>query len=1670
MVKKNGRLLAIVLSAAMAMCSATTDSMTAYAEGLSADEGTSVAAEETTTTDGIGEGSDEGSEVKSEVAEGAVQEDAAETEGESDKDESDPALEEDSSDADQTTNSDGNEADKEDTTADPAKETSSDDGETADDTEAADNGESAELGEPLMEEAESDDEEEKAVLNEDGDENGEDDVIAYFSFNDKESGLSGNGAVATPKRNATFIEESPLGDGAIHLERGDWFDVKDENGKNILSGLSEITINYFSKTLDSDTSWTFFAAPDTSGQVYRNEKYLGIGDMIKGSVNVERYYSTNLDRPASVYAPASYEWKMVTFTADADGMTLYIDGEKKSTQASTAALENIFGDDNGILQIGKANWGSGEYANVYLDDMTIYNKALTGEEVSALYDEKSPEIVEEDVIEKDLGIRVTDVDTNYESDLEVDIGQDYSLIENTGAKLSFNNGKTKEDAVIVWYDENGKRVLNTKELSAGTHNLTGKLSYFGSPVIDEKADPYVIYNSEDEYYYFTSSWPAYGSVNEGYNRIALRRSKTLAGLSEAEDVAIWTANSSGELSAHIWAPELHKIGDNWYIYFAGCGAGGIWDIRPYVLRCTDSSDLLNHNKWELMGRFVNKDGGYTGAFDAFSLDMTYFENGDKSYVIWAYKTDASVLKIAEVNKEEPWKLSSDPVTISKPDYYWEMNGNQKINEGPAVLKKDGKIYVAFSGSTTGPEYCMGILTADEDADLMNPSSWTKRKTAALSTEDLVGQYGPGHNSFTVDKDGNIIIVYHARDEECYNNECEWANCDPLYDPCRNANMAILRFDENNNPVFTSTEKVEMQDLRESDTTFSMTVKVGNVMDELNADADEVVIPNADDIRGNITLPDNGKNGSVITWKSSNPDVITDTDDGNFKKGVVTRGSADENVVLTATLELGGKKIEKSFDVTVKAKADDKEFTHYLFAYFTGEGTSNGEQIYFADSNDGLKWSALNKGNPVIESTLGEKGLRDPFIIRSPENDKFYLIATDLKINGNGDWGKAQRAGSKSIMVWESTDLVNWGEQRMVKVADEAAGCTWAPEAFYNDQTGEYIVFWASMINGVHKIWYATTRDFYSFSKPQIWISLKNINGDDISIIDTSVFAVNNADGTKTYYRFSKDEAGSNAQVAEGDPASGKFEILESATSLLGEWTRIPSSYLSSTTGVEGGTMFKFNGEDKYCLLLDSFGAGGYFPSVTTDVASGEFTKLEKGEYSFPSTMRHGTVIGITDEEYQALEDKWHIKMTLPEIEYDTTLPQAAIAHFTFDDEEKGFAGNGAVATPHNGYDFVDRDGGKAVSITAGSKQYFSIAKEDGSSILTGLDEMTINFFSNTNVAKVTQWLFYAAENENAPSYNNEKYLGIIDPLSNDTLFHVERYNNKGSRLPNNVVNVSELSNAWKMITVVLYKDKTAVYVNGELESVVESSVTLSDIFGENGIAQIGKANWGGGEYTTAKIDEFSIFDRAINDSEVMALYEGKVNFDEKPEVNPGGSEGEDPGNTGDNPGSGEGNDPGNTEGNNESGESQESGKADTVNVPDEKTPEAAGVQNQSQEAVKDEIPVVTGTLKKIKKGKNKGSYRIALENGGYAKGLVKFGGKTYYFNKNGIAKKGFKKVNGKKIYTNAKGKVATGFKFINGSMYHFDKDGVMTIGKIKVGKLVYKFGKNGKLKKISAAK
>ena len=309
------------------------------------------------------------------------------------------------------------------------------------------------------------------------------------------------------------------------------------------------------------------------------------------------------------------------------------------------------------------------------------------------------------------------------------------------------------------------------------------------PLIEQRADPF-IFKHTDGYYYFTASVPAYDCIE-------LRRAKSIAELKNAEGVAVWHKPDTGPYSELIWAPEVHFVDGSWYVYFAAAPSreivDGLFQHRMYVIQCDDANPLAG--EWKFIGQVD------TG-IDTFCLDATVFTHKGILYYLWAQKENHiqgnSNLYIAPM--ENPTKISGKPVMISKPEFDWEIRGFW-VNEGPAVLKSDEKIFVTYSASATDENYCMGLLSIDQDADLLEPANWTKAQQPIFRTVHEAKMFGPGHNSFTKSECGTKdMLVFHARNY----TEIEG---DPLWNPDRHTFVKSIEW-QDGVPVFGTAADAE----------------------------------------------------------------------------------------------------------------------------------------------------------------------------------------------------------------------------------------------------------------------------------------------------------------------------------------------------------------------------------------------------------------------------------------------------------------------------------------------------------------------------------------------------------------------------------------------------------------------------------------------------------------------------------------------------------------------------------------------------------------------------------------------------------------------------------------------------------------------------------------------
>ena len=271
---------------------------------------------------------------------------------------------------------------------------------------------------------------------------------------------------------------------------------------------------------------------------------------------------------------------------------------------------------------------------------------------------------------------------------------------------------------------------------------------FNNPIAEQRADPWV-HKTEDGEYYLIATVPE-------YDRIVIRKANSINGLKEAKEKEVWHKHETGVMANHIWAPELHRIDGKWYIYFAAGEAENKWNIRIWVLS-NPSADPMQ-GKWTEEGQIKTKT-------DSFSLDATTFVHNGKRYLIWAQNVrggdHGTALVLSEM--KNPTTLTGPEVILTEPEFGWERE-KYNVNEGPAVIKKNGKIFVSYSASATNHNYCMGLLWINENTDLLNTANWNKSPGPVFYTNEELKRFGPGHNSFITAEDGKTtVMIYHARD-------------------------------------------------------------------------------------------------------------------------------------------------------------------------------------------------------------------------------------------------------------------------------------------------------------------------------------------------------------------------------------------------------------------------------------------------------------------------------------------------------------------------------------------------------------------------------------------------------------------------------------------------------------------------------------------------------------------------------------------------------------------------------------------------------------------------------------------------------------------------------------------------------------------------------------------
>lgn len=328
---------------------------------------------------------------------------------------------------------------------------------------------------------------------------------------------------------------------------------------------------------------------------------------------------------------------------------------------------------------------------------------------------------------------------------------------------------------------------------SGEISIKGKVhqDHYDFPIVLDRADPCVGYWQGK--YYFIATNDA-----DGNHTLYIREADTIPELVDAPEHLLLDSSTYPDVGGLLWAPEFHEINGRLYILHA-CTPDPFFCEESHIIELREGGNPICKDDWSRPRRIVKADGSdICEAGNEITLDMTSFEWEGSYYVIWSQrrflpKDLGAWLYIAKLNPNEPWKLASEPIVLSKPDYSWG-NNHTFVEEGPFALMRDGKLFISFSAAAVDTSYVVGLLSIEAGKDLLVPSNWKKKGYPILTSRSVDGEYGTGHNAYVIDEYGDIWNTYHGR---------------PGTNAPRSSGIRRVHFDIDGEPVLDLTEEMDL---------------------------------------------------------------------------------------------------------------------------------------------------------------------------------------------------------------------------------------------------------------------------------------------------------------------------------------------------------------------------------------------------------------------------------------------------------------------------------------------------------------------------------------------------------------------------------------------------------------------------------------------------------------------------------------------------------------------------------------------------------------------------------------------------------------------------------------------------------------------------------------------
>ncbi len=261
------------------------------------------------------------------------------------------------------------------------------------------------------------------------------------------------------------------------------------------------------------------------------------------------------------------------------------------------------------------------------------------------------------------------------------------------------------------------------------------------------SDPYIVYDDKTEYYYFLASCQC--------DTLTIYRSKNIDDILRGGDSKDVYVCPEADVFGPLWAPEMYKIGNRWYVY-TSCrevNSDNPWDTKRLLILRSKTEDPFDGFEF-----------GSKPDVSIFAIDPTSTVIDGKQYICYS-EVDSDGIQILVIREmKDPLTFTDNLAVIAKPYFDWEevegYSGNDAINEGAFFVKNGEKLFIVYSANGCwSDDYCLGLLEFT-GGEICEPKNWKKHDKPVFVKGN--GVYGVGHAAFFNSPDGKELwITYHC---------------------------------------------------------------------------------------------------------------------------------------------------------------------------------------------------------------------------------------------------------------------------------------------------------------------------------------------------------------------------------------------------------------------------------------------------------------------------------------------------------------------------------------------------------------------------------------------------------------------------------------------------------------------------------------------------------------------------------------------------------------------------------------------------------------------------------------------------------------------------------------------------------------------------------------------